>query len=421
MSKRPAFRQANAVSPPTDEDGWNSLRAEILGAFSPGHPIDEFTLFAGRQSLIQRLSDTVMSRGRHAVLFGERGVGKTSLANIFHLGFPHPRRVVHVYVQCSSGDTYEHIWRKALRRIVFKTDGQEYVAADLIRGDVTPDELEVVLANFTASQMPVIVFDEYDRIRENATLRLMSETIKHLSNAPITCTIVLVGVADSVTDIIAEHHSISRALVQIRMPRMNPEELKEIVTSRLHGTSLTITADALWRISYLASGLPFYAHALGQSSAIKAIDRKITRITEEIVNESINQSFDDLDQSLIDAYVKAITETRKGNIFKHVLAACALADQDDLGRFSAASLEQPLSAIIGRPMSAPAFSFHLNELCSPERGLILVKTGSRSHFRFRFDQPMIQPYIIMKSLSSGTITDEILAGFSTERQRRLSI
>jgi Cdc6-like AAA superfamily ATPase len=393
----------------------------MLGAFTPGAPIDEFALFAGRQTQIQRLSDTVMSKGRHAVLFGERGVGKTSLSNIFRFGLPHPDRVVHVYVQCTASDTFNDIWMKALRRIAFIRDGQEYIAADLIRGIVTPDELELALANFSAGHIPVLVFDEFDRVRDTSAAGAMSETIKHLSNSPVPCTIILVGVADNVTDLIAEHHSISRALVQIRMPRMNPDELKEIVTSRLRGTPITITSDALWRISYLASGLPFYSHALGQASALKAIERCSTKITEELVNESINDSFDDLDQSLIDSYVKAITETRKGNIFKQVLAACALADQDDLGRFSAANVEKPLSAIMGRPMSAPAFSFHLNQLCSGVRGLILAKTGNRSHFRFRFEQPMIQPYIIMKSLSAGVINDEILAGFSIERQRSLSI
>ncbi len=407
--------------PPSDSDGWRALRAEIIAAFTPGAPIDELSLFAGRHTQIQRISDAVMSKGRHVVLFGERGVGKTSLANIFFLGLPDPTKVVHVYVQCSKTDTYQTIWQKALRRIVFVIDGQEYQAIDLVRGDITPDELEVVLANFIAAQIPVIVFDEYDRISDQNTRVLISETIKHLSNSPLFCTIILVGVADNVTDIILEHQSISRALVQIQMPRMERGELKEIVTSRLKPTPISITDDALWRIAYLASGLPFYAHALGQSSSLSAIEKKSTKITEKIVNESIERSFADLDQSLIDAYVKAITETRKGNIFKQVLAACALAEQDDLGRFSAANVEKPLTVIMKKPMSAPSFSFHLNELCSEERGLILSKSGSRSHFRFRFQQPMIQPFIILKSLSTGVIDDQILSSFSSERQRSLPI
>ena len=393
----------------------------MLVLFTPGAPIDEVALFAGRQDQVQKMRDTVMSRGRHAVVFGERGVGKTSLASIFHLGLPATRPVTYVYVQCGSQDTYESIWRRALRRIVFHTPQGEHFAVDLIRGEVSPDELEVVLANFPASLLPVIVFDEYDRIKNDQSRVLMSETIKQLSNTPSLCTIILVGVADNVTDIILEHQSISRALVQIRMPRMFSDELKEIVTRRLYNTPIKVTDNALWRISYLASGLPFYSHALGQASALTAIKSRQLQITEDIVNASIDECFGDLDQTLIDAYVKAVTETQKGNIFKHVLAACSLAEQDELGRFSAASLENPLSAILGRPMQAPSFSFHLNELCKQERGLILAKTGSRSHYRFRFVQPIIQPFIVMKSLSSKVLTNDVLSRFSIERQRTFSI
>ena len=406
---------------PMDDESWSALRDEIIGLFTPGAPIDEIALFAGRQAQVQKIRDTVMSKGRHAVVFGERGVGKTSLSSIFHLGLSQTRPVVYIYVQCGSNDTYQEIWQRALRRIIFHIDGNEHVAIDLVRGLITPDELEIILANFGNAVLPIIVFDEYDRIRDVQSRVLMSETLKQLSNSPTLCTLILVGVADSVTDIIAEHQSISRALVQIRMPRMYRDELKEIVTSRLRATPLSITDDALWRISHLSSGLPFYSHALGQASALNAIRQRKTQINEEMVISSINDCFEELDQTLIDSYVKAVVETRKGNIFKHVLAACALAEQDELGRFSAASLEAPLSEILGKEMKGPAFSFHLNELCLEERGAILAKTGSRSHYRFRFVQPIIQPFITMKSLSSGIISDDVLRKFTIERQRALPI
>jgi hypothetical protein len=131
-------------------------------------------------------------------------------------------------------------------------------------------------------------------------------------------------------------------------------------------------------------------------------------IREEHVDLAIPNSFSDLDQSLIDAYVQATIETRRGNIFKEVLAACALADQDDLGRFSAASVEAPLSEVLGRETKTPAFAFHLNELCGKERGSILQKSGRLGSFRFRFVEPMIQPYIIMKSLASKVINERLM-------------
>jgi Cdc6-like AAA superfamily ATPase len=366
------------------EADWMALRHELLQLFTPGAPIDEFALFAGRQDQIQRLKDTVFSKGRHGAVFGERGVGKTSLVSIFHLDLPRASDVCYIYVQCTQRDTFSSIWRRALKRMQFSLDGKPCFGDQLVGDEVLPDDVELVLANFGPNDQPIIVFDEFDRVKDINAKTAMSETIKQLSNSPTPCTVIIVGVADSVQDLVEQHQSLSRALVQVRMPRMNGKELRDIVASRLRRTPVKITDEALWRISYLASGLPFYSHALGQASALLAVKRHQLQITEKTANDAIPDCFADLDQTLIDAYVKATIETRKGNIFKHVLAACALAELDELGRFSAASVETILSKIIGREMKAPSFSFHLNELCSAERGLILTKSGSRSHFRFKF-------------------------------------
>ena len=51
-------------------------------AFSPSSPITEKELFAGRQEQLDRLSDVLSSRGQHALVYGDRGVGKTSLAKV---------------------------------------------------------------------------------------------------------------------------------------------------------------------------------------------------------------------------------------------------------------------------------------------------------------------------------------------------
>lgn len=400
-------------------EDWDALRSEILDLFSPGAPIDEVTLFAGRQAQVLKLRDTLSSKGRHAVVFGERGVGKTSLVSVFHLGHAKTSRVHRIYVQCSRQDTFATIWEKVFKRIRFDTDEGPIQANQICAEARSADDVEMVLSYFSLNDLPIIILDEFDRVQDHNTKVLVSETIKQLSNAPVPGMVIIVGVADSVIQLIQEHQSLSRALVQVQMPRMNTDELREIVASRLARTPLKISDDALWRITYLSSGLPFYAHALGQASALVAIESRKLQIDEAVVSEAIPQCFADIDRTILDAYVKATVETRKGNIFKEVLAACALAEQDELGRFSAAGVETTLSAILKREMKAPSFSFHLNELCTEERGQVLEKAGARSHFRFRFVEPMMQPFVMIKSLASGILDNELMSRFSISRQRHL--
>src|SRR5688500_18005312 len=64
-------------------DGEKMARKfELARAFTPSAPIDRSSLFAGRHTQVTKLINAVNQRGQHAVLFGERGVGKTSLANV---------------------------------------------------------------------------------------------------------------------------------------------------------------------------------------------------------------------------------------------------------------------------------------------------------------------------------------------------
>jgi hypothetical protein len=108
-------------------------------------------------------------------------------------------------------------------------------------------------------------------------------------------------------------------------------------------------------------------------------------------------------------------------VFAPVLAACALTETNDLGQFTAAGVEGPLSDIMGAPYNVSSFSFHLNEMCGPDRGNVLKKTGSRRTFQYHFAEAAMQPYIIMKSLRDGIIRKETFERFYVKRQKSLSI
>jgi len=77
----------------TDDD-WRALSFEAAQTFSPSTPLDETDLFAGRRAQLQKVLDATSERGKHVILFGERGVGKTSLAKLVHKLFPTTARHV---------------------------------------------------------------------------------------------------------------------------------------------------------------------------------------------------------------------------------------------------------------------------------------------------------------------------------------
>lgn len=390
-----------------DED-WKNLEFEIVQTFTPGTPIREAELLAGRPDTIRQLQNAVLEPGRHAVMYGERGVGKTSIANTFHRHLNSPtRQVLAIRVNCDTSDSFDSLWRKVFRRIkVVAPDGVESWADEHHPGSLSVDDVVTELSSFRGDYCPIIVLDEFDRVSDEQCKSLMADVIKTLSDYTANCTVIIVGVAKSVNSLLNNHASISRAMPQVPMRRMTRPELSEIVTLRLKRLGMSIEESALWRVTWFSAGLPFYTHSLGKHGALRAVSARRKRITEKDVFEGISDCLADADYSVKESYVRATERIyRKENLFAETLAACALTETDALGRFSAVAVEQPLSEILGRPVTASAFAFRLNELARPERGLILEKSGERRTFKFQFIDPLMQPYIVMKSLQDGIIND----------------
>ena len=87
----------------TPED-WDAIAFEATQLFTPSTPLSESDLFAGRILQIEKMLEATSERGKHVILFGERGVGKTSLAKLFSSFFPKTLR--HVYAVRAQCDTY---------------------------------------------------------------------------------------------------------------------------------------------------------------------------------------------------------------------------------------------------------------------------------------------------------------------------
>lgn len=413
---------------PKNQEDWDALRAEITDAFSPSAPVQEKDLFAGRANQMLALEDAVNQRGRHAILYGERGVGKTSLANILHLVMRRPNKeLIYVRVNADPTDTFTSLWKKVFKRmnyVVNTSSGDSVKAiAEDFPGALTPDDVQMVLAEFSGNQVPIIVLDEFDRISDRSATQLVADTIKALSDYSVSATLVLVGVAEDVSTLIQGHESITRSLVQVKMPRMSTDELKQIIVTRYKRCGITTDVDAVWKMIYLSRGLPNYTHLLAMHSATYCVDHKRLTVTHKDVDAALERSVRELDQSNKEKYMAAIRSQRgEETLYPSVLLACALAPTDELGRFQQSAVTAPLNKLNpGKNYQAATFALHMNSLCMEERGQVLQKFGTPRNYRYRFTDPMLQPYVILKALSEGTLDDSSAEIFSTKSQMAFSI
>ena len=389
--------------------------------FSPAAPIDRLNLFAGRMQQMAAVMDAISQRGRHAMLFGERGVGKTSLASVMREYFESiGQSVVAPHVTCDEGDSYSTIWRKVFdhlqviehrRSLGFAPKIEEVVrsaGALLDEAPITPHQVRQILDLIGEQVMLVVIVDEFDRVAEHLGTQFAS-TVKLLSDHSVPATLVLVGVGETVSALISEHESIERALAQVRVPRMSAAELQEIIDKGLAEAEMTIGPVARRRIVILSQGLPHYTHLIALYAARNAIQRGANEVRVDDVTAGIEVAVQNAQETITTTHHRAVMSARADSLYRQVALACALAPADERGYFTSGAVRAPMSEIMGKHYDIPAFAKHINEFCGEERGSILARTGTRRNYRFRFRNPLLQPYIVMDGLAQGLIDEDTIA------------
>jgi hypothetical protein len=282
-----------------------------------------------------------------------------------------------------------------------------YSSVELLGSPASPDSVRRALTIISQNALPILIIDEFDRLAKDVK-RGVADTIKTLSDHAVSATVVLVGVADSVGELIEEHESVERALIQVHMPRMSYREVEEIVTTGLARLGLSIDQHALRRICTLAQGLPHYAHLIGLEAANLAIDLQSKDIDLQMMSRAIENAIMNSQESVKRTWHQATTSPRKDNLFADVLLACSLAETDELGYFAAQNVRAPLAEILARKVEIANYAQHLSDFCDDKRGPVLHRIGEKRRFRFRFKNPLMQPFAVMQGFASSKISERLL-------------
>ena len=104
-------------SPPLPLDPRLQADVQLNTAFSPHQPIRRAAFFRGRTEHIRDVLDALKSDGLHVLIYGERGVGKTSLANI--IGDIMGSVFSMSRVACGPADTFSTVIRRVMGNVQF--------------------------------------------------------------------------------------------------------------------------------------------------------------------------------------------------------------------------------------------------------------------------------------------------------------
>lgn len=396
---------------------WEALNHRLSRAFQPSAPINDQKLFKGRRRQVELIVDAVNQPGRHAILFGGRGVGKTSLGKILHtkLRAVEAVPILAPYITCDSSDDFSSVWRKVFIEITHKVNSPSPPPS--VDDDIdpltdpstvwSPYEVRRAIEPFCRDALLYVVFDEFDKLDDPEARQRMAETIKLFSDHVVQATIVIIGVSDDAIGLIDDHRSVDRCLAQIPMPRMPRHELEEIVNTGLKQLGMTIEADALNEITGLSKGLPMYPHLLALHSGREAVHAQRLEIRLADVKQAIKVAISHIEESLRKEYDAATFSSRE-TLHPDVLLACAMAKPDEYGRFVPNDVCGPMKIITRKEYGTDGFSPHLKQFCSTERGFVLRRIGADYSWKYQFTNPLLQPFVLMKGLARGRVTEEQL-------------
>lgn len=402
---------------------WQERAASLRRTFTPAAPVRHQEMFAGRNEQLMRATDSFHALGEHVAIFGERGVGKTSLAAVSEM-FATVQGFVTARVNCTASDENFSV---IIRRIGEAIDRSVRAGAPIARLEshfqkiagvapgavailtaAAPDAHDFLVAMQILSQAgDVVVFlDEFDRLGDGSIHTELVDLMKTVSDQALPVTFVIVGVARDVDALLEEHESTGRGLNEIQMPRMSMDELREVLDRGLAQAEMTILPEAATFISHLSIGLPHYAHLLGLHSGLSAVGAQRTEVCSEDVVSALSIAVARAQQHIVRLYSDATHSTRANN-FKEILLAACLTPGDENGFFAPGDIRDALSVVMGKQMSIPAYASQIKDF-SVDRGPVLERTEHRTRPRYRFTEPLLVPYVAMRGVTEGIISDHQL-------------
>lgn len=397
--------------PPQSPNDWDVLEFDLGRLFS-GAPVAEEDLFAGRPGEILRMLETVLEPGKHVVLYGERGVGKTSIGNVFWKKYNRQlQTVIAARAQADPSDTFSSLWIKALdefKKISMQIGRSDLAPISTDYDQMTPDMVRQELQKCRPNAIPILIIDEFDKLGDPDAKELSANVIKSLYDYTVNATVILVGVAENVGELVADHQSLRRALSPIKLARMSQLELNEIIDKRIKETLLTFTTDARRIITTMSIGLPYYVQILGKFASQHAVRRQSLTVDESDVKASMARLVGESSESFAEEYRTATQSNQILNYFPEVLLACALARTDEYGFFSATQVLEQINHIVKETRQHAHIQRHLSEFISERRGRVLTRRGIPRQYRYTFADPLMQPYVIIKGIQDKLLPEEIM-------------
>jgi hypothetical protein len=323
-------------------DKFMTARLKLRTAYVPAQPVTDAAMFAGREALLTAMIRAVEDRHVHMILFGERGIGKTSLLHVLAQRAREARYHVS-YVSCGAAAAFDETFRAVAAQIplLFHEDYGPTSAeaekgatlADLLPdSEITPSLASELCAKVVGTRV-LVILDEFERPKSSEFRRYVGEFLKNLSDRSVRVHLVIAGVASNLADLLEPGGFIQRNIIALEVPKMTNDEISKLIHNGEAVSGLTFEPKALEALVFCANGLPYLASLLGQQAGLTALgDHRLT-VTRADIPQAIGSAVNEIKSRLSKRMSASIVGCVRDGSFS-VLGALASAAQGGEGRLS---------------------------------------------------------------------------------------
>lgn len=264
-----------------DRPAAAQARLALADALAAAQPVLHRDRFAGRVETLTRLIAAIEQQRAHVVLYGERGIGKTSLLHVF----AETARAAsyHVlYASCGVEARFDAMFRTFCEQVPLlyhasvsptgdETEHRRSFADLLGAHPVDPRELAELFGEVVGTRI-ILILDEYDRVADHGFRRDVAELIKNLSDRAARTQLILTGVASNLEELVGFAPSIRRNITGLPVGPMAEAEMLEILERAEAASGVRFGPEARALITRMAGGSPYLVRLLGGRAAMLALD-----------------------------------------------------------------------------------------------------------------------------------------------------
>lgn len=386
---------------------------------SPSRPVISIEHLVGRGDQLDRIEKALFSPGRNVFIYGERGVGKTSLAATAANQWQ-SSDAEYIDISCSPDSTVRSIvaniasqtvntkWTSDCKITEQATIGFKWLSYSL-KSEVSltdffskiqglSDALEVLKEVATLhSESPIVVVDEVDRIESEKEIDLLADLLKQLGDKRVDLKFIFTGVGSTLNEILGAHRSAIRQLETIELPRLSWDARWDIAIHALSTFGIEISRDIYIRLAAVSDGYPYYVHLIIEKLLWLLFEKEgiVTKVTWDDYYSALDKAIFGIAAELARPYELAVNQ--RSQDYEPVLWSTSA---DEWQGAYLSDMYNQYKNIIDQMEDETALPYEkyasrIRNLLKPEYGEILIKGTKKGYYHYK--EKMLRGYIRMQA------------------------